>query len=365
MEITPHDITIRELVNGYQNNDEDGVVGYGGLLNIRPKYQREFVYTENQQRDVIYSIFKGYPLNVMYWVKNEDGTFELLDGQQRTLSICSFYEGRFIIIHNGHEKGIENLAPEIIKQFLDYKLRIYICENGSSDEKVDWFKIINIAGEKLTNQEMLNAVYAGPWVTAIKKRFSKTNCLAYRIAKDYMTGRPLRQDYLEKTLKWISENKVEGYMREHQHDTDADVQWQYFDAVISWVKRIFPHYRSQMKGVEWGYLYNKFKDTYFSSTELENDIIRLMKDDDVENKNGIYPYLLTGEEKYLNIRAFKDGMKATAYERQNGICPHCHNHFELHEMEADHIIPWSRGGHTTLANCQMLCRECNRRKSNN
>lgn len=365
MEITPHDITVRELVNGYENNEEDGVVGFGGLLNIRPKYQREFVYTENQQREVIYSIFKGYPLNVMYWVKNEDGSFELLDGQQRTLSICSFYEGRYFIKHNGREKGIENLSPEALNQFLDYKLRIYICENGTSDEKVEWFKIINIAGEKLTNQEMLNAVYAGPWITAVKKRFSKTNCLAYKLAKDYINGRTIRQDYLEKVLKWMSENNVESYMREHQFDTNSDAQWQHLDAVIGWVKRNFPHYRSQMKGVEWGYLYNKYKDTFFSASELENEIVQLMKDDDVENKSGIYPYLLTRQEKYLNIRAFKDGMKATAYERQNGICPHCHNHFESAEMEADHIIPWSRGGHTTLDNCQMLCRECNRRKSDN
>lgn len=365
MEIIPHDITIRELVNGFENNEEEGVIGFGGLLNIRPKYQREFVYTEHQQREVINSIFKGYPLNVMYWVKNEDGTYELLDGQQRTLSICFFYEGRFIIKHNGHEKGIENLTSETLKDFLDYKLRIYICENGTPDEKVEWFKIINIAGEKLTNQEMLNAVYAGPWITAAKKRFSKTNCIAYKLAKDYITGRPIRQEYLEKVLKWMSENKVESYMREHQFDTNADAQWQYLEAVIAWVKRIFPYYRPQMKDVEWGNLYNKYKNTYFSSTELEEGVSRLMKDDDVESKSGIYPYLITKQEKYLNIRTFKYGTKATVYERQKGICPHCHKHFELSEMEADHVVPWSKGGHTTLENCQMLCRECNRRKSDN
>lgn len=364
MKIIPHDITIRELVNGYENNEEEGVVGYGGLLNIRPKYQREFVYSESQQREVINSILNDYPLNVMYWVKNEDGTYELLDGQQRTLSICSFYEGRFIIKHNGHEKGIENLSAEILKKILDYKLRIYICENGTHDEKVEWFKIINTAGEKLTNQEMLNAVYAGPWISAVKKRFSKTNCVAYKLAKDYMNGKPLRQEYLEKVLKWMSNNNVESYMREHQFDDNSDAQWQYLDSVISWVKRIFPHYRPQMKGVDWGYLYNEYKETFFSSTELEKEVSRLMKDDDVENKSGIYPYLITKQEKYLNIRAFKDGMKAIVYERQKGICPHCHKHFEQNEMEADHIDPWSKGGHTTLENCQMLCKECNRRKSN-
>lgn len=291
MEITPHDITIRELVNGYENNDEDGVVGFGGLLNIRPKYQREFVYTERQQREVINSIFKGYPLNVMYWVKNEDGTFELLDGQQRTLSICSFYEGRFIIKHNGHEKGIDNLTPEALNEFLNYKLRIYICENGTPDEKVEWFRIINIAGEKLTDQELLNAIYAGPWIKAAKKRFSKTNCIAYKLAKDYIIGRPIRQDYLEIVLKWMSKNNVESYMHEHQFDMNADAQWQYLDAVITWVKRIFPYYRPQMKGVEWGYLYNEHKDTYFSSTELEEAVSRLMKDDDVENKKTAFIHI--------------------------------------------------------------------------
>ncbi len=365
MEITPIDITIRELVNGFEDNAEEGVVGFGGLLNIRPKYQREFVYSPKQQAEVINSIFKGYPLNVMYWVKNADGTFELLDGQQRTLSICSFYEGRFIIKLNGYETGIENLTSESLKRFLDYKLRIYICENGTTDEKIEWFKIINIAGEKLTNQEMLNAVYAGPWITAAKKRFSKTNCIAYKLAKDYMIGRPIRQEYLEKVLKWVSDNKIESYMREHQFKVNADAEWQYLDAVISWIKRLFPRYRVQMKGVEWGYLYNKYKDTFFSSTELEEAVSKLMKDDDVESKSGIYPYLITRQEKYLNIRTFKDGVKAAVYERQKGICPHCHKHFELSEMEADHIVPWSKGGHTALENCQMLCRECNRRKSDN
>lgn len=257
------------------------------------------------------------------------------------------------------------MTPETLKEFLDYKLRIYICENGTHDEKVDWFRIINIAGERLTNQELLNAVYTGPWLSAAKKRFSKTNCIAYKLGKDYITGKPLRQEYLEKVLKWISNNNVEGYMRMHQFDENADAEWQYFDSVISWIKRIFPHYRYPMKGVDWGFLFNKYKDVFFSSTELEKEVDRLMKDDDVESKSGIYPYLITGQQKYLNIRAFKDGMKTTAYERQKGICPHCHKHFEQSEMEADHIIAWSKGGHTTLDNCQMLCRECNRRKSNN
>jgi len=364
MNITLHSITIRDLVNGFENNEEEGVVGYGGQLNIRPKYQREFVYNDQQKVEVINSIFKGFPLNVMYWVKNDDGTFELLDGQQRTLSICSYFMGEFAVDVSGALRGYINLTQEQRQQFLDYSLQIYICENGTDQEKLDWFRIINIAGEKLTQQELRNAVYSGSWVTALKRRFAKTNCVAYKIGSNYMAGSSIRQAYVETVLKWISRGDIDGYMKDHQHDADCDAEWQYFQNVIHWVQTLFPNYRNIMKGIDWGLLYNDYgQRTDFKSSQLEEDIKRLILDDDVSNKKGIYAYLLTGKEKYLSIRAFTDKQKLKAYEAQQGFCAICHNHFELSQMEADHITPWSQGGHTEQDNCQMLCRDCNRHKS--
>lgn len=363
MDIKLHKITVRELINGFEDNEEEGVVGYDGMLNIRPKYQREFVYSPKQQEEVINSIFKGFPLNVMYWVKNDDESFELLDGQQRTLSICSFAEGEMFITLNGRTKDYGSLTDDQKSLFLDYPLQIYICENGTDSEKLDWFEIINIAGEKLTKQELRNAVYSGSWVTAAKKKFSKTNCVAYKLGQDYMSGNPIRQDYLEKVLGWISKGDIEKYMATHQNDINADSEWQYFQMVIAWVRMLFPKYRREMKGLDWGDLYNRFKDNTYSATELESKIKKLMMDDDVTSKKGIYEYVLSGDERKLNIRAFSDNMKREAYERQEGICTHCNKHFEIDQMEADHITPWSKGGKTNGENCQMLCRDCNRRKS--
>lgn len=363
MEIKLHNISIRELISGFENNEEEGVVGYNGLLNIRPKYQREFVYSSRQQQEVINSIFKGFPLNVMYWVKNEDNTYELLDGQQRTLSICSYAEGEFFIELNGTLKAYANLTDSQRDSFLNYTLQIYICENGTDEEKLDWFEIINIAGEKLTKQELRNAVYSGPWVTAAKRKFSKSNCVAHSIGQDYMSGNPIRQDYLEKVIHWISNGEIEKYMALHQNDANADKEWQYFQMVIAWIRMLFPKYRREMKGIEWGYLYNKFKDKPYSATELEKNIKCLMMDDDITAKKGIYEYLLSGDERKLNIRAFTDNMKREAYERQEGICPKCNKHFEIEQMQGDHITPWCKGGKTIAENCQMLCVDCNRIKS--
>ncbi len=363
MEITLQIITIRELVSGFENNEEQGVVGYGGRLNIRPAFQREFVYNDRQQQEVIHSVFKGFPLNVMYWAENEDGnSYELLDGQQRTLSLCNYREGEFFINLDGTLKGFDNLTAEQRNAFLDYQLHVYICRQGTAAEKLDWFRIINIAGERLTPQELLNAVYSGPWVTDAKRRFSKTGCVAYKLGERYMNGTPIRQDYLERVLRWLSDGKVEEYMAQHQHDANADREWQYFQQVIAWVQMLFPKWRKEMKGVEWGVLYNRHHTAEYSATALEAEVARLMMDDDVTRKAGIYDYVLSGQERALSIRTFTDRMKREAYERQDGVCPHCGNRFELSEMEADHITPWSQGGRTTAENCQMLCRDCNRRK---
>ena len=358
MKIELKEITIREVANGYFNNNEEGVVGFDGKLNIRPKYQREFVYKDKQRDSVIETVQKNFPLNVMYWVKNEDGTYEVLDGQQRTISICEYVTGSFSL----NSMYFHNLTDVEQDQILDYKLMVYFCE-GNDKEKLDWFKTINIAGEKLTNQELRNAIYTGTWLTEAKKYFSKTGCPAYSIGSDFLTGSPIRQDYLQTAISWLSNDNIEQYMAENQHKPNANELWLYFNNLISWVRVIFPKYRREMKGVNYGILYNNFKDQSFDSAKLEIEITALMQDEDVTKKSGIYEYVLTRNEKYLNIRAFTDKQKREAYERQKGICVKCNVEFEINEMEADHITPWHEGGRTNADNCQMLCKYDNRVKS--
>lgn len=360
MKIELHEITIREVAENYVDNNEEGVIGYNGKLNIRPKYQREFVYDEKKRNAVINTIRNNFPLNVMYWVENEDGTFEVLDGQQRTISFCQYINGDYSINHF----AFHNLTKPEQEKILSYKLLIYFCE-GDDQEKLDWFEIINIAGLELKEQERRNAVYTGPWLTHAKSIFSKNNCAASNLSKDYVEGTVNRQEILEKAIKWISKGEIRDYMSAHQKDPNADELWIYFQNVINWVKRIFTTYRSEMKGIDWGWLYDEYKDKVIDTVELEKKIESLMMDDEVQKKSGIYPYVLTNEEKYLNLRAFLDGQKRSAYTRQAGICPHCKKHFEIEQMEGDHITPWHLGGKTTPENCQMLCRECNRRKSGN
>ncbi len=358
MNIELHEITIREIAGNYIDNAENGVIGYNGKLNIRPKYQREFVYLEKQRNSVIETIVKSFPLNVMYWVKNSDDDFEVLDGQQRTISFCQYVHGGFSI----NNRAFHNLTRTEQEKILDYKVMVYFCE-GNDKEKLDWFKIINIAGEKLTDQELRNAVYTGQWLSDAKLKFSKRNCGAYLKGSKYLNGEPIRQDYLETALKWINNGKIEEYMAAHQHCPNANELYSYFLKVIDWVELTFTKYRKEMKGLDWGGLYNQFNDKVVDTAELETEIAKLMADDDVTNKKGIYTYVLTRQEKYLSVRSFDNRMKRTAYEKQKGICKKCGKKFELEQMEADHITPWSQGGKTLAENCQMLCRDCNRKKS--
>lgn len=359
MNIELHEITVRQVAEGYVDNAEEGVVGYGGKLNIRPKYQREFVYDEVKRNAVMDTIRKKFPLNVMYWVKNDDGSFEVLDGQQRTISFCQYVNGDYSI----ENRAFHNLTETEKVQILDYRLMIYFCE-GNDKEKLDWFRIVNIAGERLYPQELRNAVYTGPWLSDAKLKFSKSNCAAYGLAKDYVSGSPIRQEFLEKALSWISRGEeIEKYMSEHQHDPNANELWRYFMNVIEWVRLTFPIYRREMKGLDWGGLYDAYKDEIFDTAALEREIKALMMDDDVTNKRGIYAYVLTRNEKTLNIRSFSESQRRAAYERQSGVCPSCGEHFEFSDMEGDHITPWHLGGKTLPDNCQMLCKDCNRRKA--
>ncbi|MDE2857712.1 MAG: DUF262 domain-containing protein [Chloroflexota bacterium] len=362
MKIQQLDLTIRELVAGYHDDGDSGVVGYGGALDIRPPFQREFIYDEKERNAVINSILKGFPLNVMYWADREDGTYEIIDGQQRTISIAQYVAEKPGFSFKG--LGFDNQQSDIKEKILNYELMVYVC-SGTDSEKLEWFEIINIAGKQLSNQELLNAIYSGPWVTNAKRYFSKRGCPAYQIGRDYLRNsvKVERQEYLETAIKWISENSIKEYMRTHQYKESAAPLWEYFQAVIDWIKATFRTYRNSMKGVDWGGLYNKYKDCEIDPVKIEAEVEILLDDEEVQRESGIYPYILTREEKHLNLRAFDARMKRRVYRKQNGVCALCKEEFDISEMEADHKKPWSEGGKTIEENCQMLCRRCNREKS--
>jgi hypothetical protein len=365
MKIEEWKVPVREVFEGFVDSAEEGVKGYGGRLNIRPAFQREFVYKPAQRDAVIETVRNGFPLNVMYWVRNGEGGFEMLDGQQRTLSICQYVNGDFSIGH----RTFANLTKEEREEILDYKLTIYVCE-GEEREKLKWFEVVNTAGEQLNAQERRNAQYTGPWLHDAKRHFSKTGCAAAAIADKLLNGSAIRQDFLETALTWIADRDggdLLDYMSAHQHDEDCADLWNYFKTVIEWVKATFPVLRAKlMKGLPWGVYYNKHGKVPRDPAALEARIAQLLRDDedvgDITNQRGIYEYVLDGDERHLSIRAFSPKMAQTAYERQKGKCPKCGKKFEFEQMQADHITPWAKGGRTVADNCQMLCADCNRRK---
>ncbi len=367
MKINLKEIPIQDIVlyrpklkkcEGYEDRGEDGVYGMDGRLNIRPPYQREFIYKDAQRDEVINTIINNFPLNVLYWIVNKDGNYEVLDGQQRLISIGQYLTKSFAFDF----KFFHNLPEDKLDQILNYKLMVYFCE-GTDSEKLNWFRTINIAGEKLLDQELRNAIYSGPWLSEAKKYFSRSNCAAYKIAGDYLSGNAIRQDYLETALSWISKGNIEVYLGINQFNTSAKDIWNYFEEVINWFKLVFPTYRKEMKGLPIGEFYNNFSHNNYDSKDVENVVNTLMLDEDVEKKKGIYQYIFDGNEKHLSIRKFKDNIKRNLYEKQNGICVQCGEHFEIEKMEADHITPWSKGGKTVIENCQLLCINCNRSKS--
>ena len=364
MDITPIKITIGELIEGYEDNGEKGVVAYNGKLDVRPPYQREFIYKDKQRSDVISTIKQGFPLNVMYWAAKEDGTFEIIDGQQRTISICQYANGDFAY----NFRYYHNLEDPEKNDFLNYKLDIYVCY-GTPEEKLKWFETINIAGEELTKQELRNAVYYGSFIADAKKYFSKrSNAPASILSKDIITKSPERQELLELALKWMCNKDgikdIRYYMAIHQKDPNATLLWQYFQTVINWVKNNFyvPKRKSILNNQDWAKWYELKKDSIIDKDALDAQIDRLIKDGEVQNKKGIIPYLFTNDERALGLRVFPDDIKEAVYAEQNGICKICGEQFEIDEMEADHIIPWSKGGKTIKENCQMLCMSCNRKK---
>jgi len=372
MNIVQKEVSVKDVFEGYVDKDEEGVFGYGGHLTIRPSYQREFIYNKEQSQKVIYTILNNFPLNIMYWIKTGDNSYEVLDGQQRTLSIMHFLRHQFSIKINGFTYYENSLPQDKKDQILNYKLTIYVCD-GSETEKLEWFDVVNIAGATLTKQEKNNSVYTGSWLQDAKLHFSKKNCVAKKISDRYITGNPNRQELLEKALKGICEYKglsdVTQYMAEHRHDASSDELRRYFKTVIDWIEATFPDYYPDMKGLDWCHLYNKFcKQTYYPE-RMREDVKKLHEDEEVQKQKGIYEYLLSKDEdpfaeRLLSLRTFTKLDKRKAYARQAGICPICKKHFELDEMEGDHIKPWSKGGLTELENCQMLCKDCNRKKSN-
>lgn len=408
-------LTIRDLINGFNENTKTGeVIAFGGKLNVRPPYQREFVYEIPKQVAVIDTVLKGYPLNVMYWAKSDDGKYELMDGQQRTMSICKFSEDQYSIqldiAGKIVSKTFSNLGSKT-EDFLNYPLTVYICD-GTKDEKLAWFQIINISGVKLTEQEMKNAIHNGSWVTDSKKYFSRIDGEGYlsegHVSNGYTYGDYLnvvggtksekenavvRQKLLEIVLKWAvhahnittqSEETLDSYMDIHEKDPNARSLWRYYEDVMEWVKETFPTYNSEMKKVEWGLLYNKFqhelnvanqrgdKDTiaHFNDNAKHADvrvqqIFKMVDADDSGasyQKSAVYQAVLFDEYKVINNRKFDKKDIKWALKKQGGKCACCHKDLNEADAQGDHIKPWSKGGPTSRNNLQALCPSCNGRK---
>ena len=365
------EVTVGEITDGYINNDEQGVRGYGGRLDIRPPYQREFIYDEKERQAVITTVLHEYPLNVMYWVWRDDDAdcpYEVMDGQQRTLSLCEYVAGKFAYDF----KYFGNQPEDVQKQILKYRLTVYVCE-GEASEKLEWFKTINIAGKPLNEQEIRNAIYAGPFVTDAKRHFSKTNCAAWRLGRDLVPGSPIRQDFLRRALEWMADHESRlghaqsavGYMAVHQHDPNANNLWTYYQNVINWAVTNFSprHFKRIMKGLDWAALYDAYHTQTLDTAALAERISTLMRDGEVQRKQGIIPYVLDGDERHLDLRAFPDDIRLAVWEAQGHRCALCGCEADVELMEADHIVPWCKGGRTVRENCQLLCRVCNRRKS--
>ena len=377
MEIELKQIPVKDVYNGYKDSGEDGVVGYQGQLNIRPPDQRNFVYDLPEAKAVINTVLHGFPLNVMYWVVDGNNHYEVLDGQQRTLSIMQFLDHKFPIQWDGQTMYVDSLPDDLYNNLMDYNLMVYWC-SGTDSEKLAWFKTVNIAGEQLTSQELRNITYVGPWLSDAKRHFSKRGCVASKLADRYVKGDPNRQELLETALKWIADAQdttIDDYMAQHKSDDDADELWQYWQKVINWLQMVFPQDYKEMKGLDWGLLYNQYHKNDYNSSKIDKDIAQLIDDDEIKKKKGIWQYELAvnsneaGATKYLNLRGFAKDMMRKKLKEQDGHCPMCiaegnEKVYTLSEMEGDHITPWSKGGKTEYDNLQMLCKRHNRLKSN-
>ena len=354
-------------------------MAYGGKLCVRPAFQRAFVYDKKQENAVIDTAMKGFPLNIMYWVDNGDGTYDCLDGQQRTISLCNFVDGISNFEapwFNGGKKNyihtIQRIDPDMYERFMNYELEVYVCK-GEKAERMEWFRTINIAGEELYPQELRNANYVSSWLTDAKKYFSQANptstakCPAERLGGQYTNKNANRQEILAQVISWrVGSDKDEDicqYMEDHINDTDASDLWDYFNNVIDWINEIFPGvYEKGMNSVNWGALYN-----VYGEEDLDPDDICSKFDELIEFKASkeldvsvakIVEYCITRDEKLLKHRQFSEAQRSTLYNRQKGICPDCGQHYLKADMHAHHVIPWYNGGMTDLSNGVMLCKEC-------
>lgn len=378
--------TVKELCEGfvYSESEQKGLFGLAGKLTIQPEYQRNYIYCENDSRAeaaVIDSVLKKYPLGVLYFNKKEDGTLEVLDGQQRITSLGRFLTGKFSIRYNGRPCKIYSIPQDKQELIKDTKVLVYICE-GTESEIKEWFEIINIGGIKLNEQEKLNAIYSGPFVSAARKEFSNKSDPRVQKWSNFITGAVERQEILQTALSWVSHGNIMDYMQEHRRDSDINELKSVFNDVIDWADRTFIEIRPQMKSIKWGMLYDKFHDKPYNPNEINEVVAKLMEDSQVTDKKGIFEYVLGGceEKRLLNVRVFDEKTKMKAYQRQTEYarkemisnCPLCAcgdspnktRIWALKEMDADHVKAWSKGGDSTERNCQMLCKTHNRAKGN-
>lgn len=380
------DITVADICEGFVYNQLEGkgLFGLGGKLTIQPEYQRNFIYADGggkKEQAVIESLLKGYPLGLIYFNKVEDNKFEVLDGQQRITSIGRFVTSKFDIMDGKNPKGFAALNAHEQALILNSTLLIYECE-GTETEIKEWFKTINIAGVPLNDQELLNAVYSGPFVTLAKAEFSNSQNANIQKWSAYVKGSANRQEFLECALEWVSKGDIGGYMSAHRNDTNITELKNYFNAVIDWVSGVFIDVLPEMKGLEWGRLYEEHHAKAYDPKSMSQKVRALAADPYVAKRKGIFEYLLGGEAdpKLLEIRVFETGIKRATYEKQkmeaeaSGLsnCPLCaigHDAnktriYRLEEMDADHVSAWSKGGGSTVENCQMLCVTHNRAKGN-
>ena len=377
--------TIEEICNGFVYNEYEGkgLFGLSGRLTIQPEYQRNYIYADGKKDvAVIESVLKGYPLGLIYFNKVDGGQLEVLDGQQRITSLGRFVKGNFAIKINGMEQYFSGLATNQQEMIMQTKLLVYECE-GTEVEIKEWFKTINIVGVPLNEQEKLNAIFSGPFVTLAKEEFSNSQNANVSKWKAYIKGDVKRQEILERALQWVSKsNDVSGYMSQHRYDNNINELKLYFNAVINWVSSVFSDVESSMCGLEWGRMYELYHKNAYNPAKVSERVQTLMADDYVEDKKGIFEYILGGEvdKSLLNIRLFEPSViksvyaKQTADAKEKGIsnCPLCalsdtNNKtkiWQLKEMDADHVTAWSRGGATDIKNCQMLCKTHNRAKGN-
>jgi len=381
------EITIKEICDGfvYSELEGKGLFGLSGKLTIQPEYQRNYIYaSEGGKREVavIESILKGYPIGLIYFNKVNDSNFEVLDGQQRITSIGRFVTNKFAIKdENGNEQLFGGFALDKKNKILNTKLLIYECE-GTESEIKEWFRTINIAGVPLSNQELLNAVYSGTFVTLGKEEFSNSKNSNIQKWSAYISGSANRQDFLEKALEWVSKDNISEYMSRHRFDTNITELKDYFTSVIDWVSTVFIDVESEMKGLEWGRLYETYRKQPYNSKTVSDEVKKLYGDPYVKNRRGIFEFILGGstDTKLLEVRVFDDAVKKSVYTKQTADaekkeisnCPLCalgHDSnktkiWKLTEMDADHVTAWSKGGATDTKNCQMLCKTHNRAKGN-